>query len=234
MSRTVHSIALIVLLFAGVSVAGEQTATGLRAAIDGYLAAEWTDCPVDWIELSMPDAKLMDAGDHWTLDGPELPRGKTVLYVNVMDGDTRLRRVPFRIRVMPFAWTPVVDRRLSRGDVITAEALRWERREVTEIRHPWPESPDAFTEARLRARRSMNPGDVLTWPDVEVEPEVCRGDQVNLLLQRGAVTLETEGVALQDGRTGETIRVEQQELGSLLKVRVVGPKRAEIIRALGR
>ncbi|HEX04995.1 MAG TPA: flagellar basal body P-ring formation protein FlgA, partial [Bacteroidetes bacterium] len=207
--------------------------SSLRSAIDEYVTAEWGEGNVEWVELSMPAEKLFN-GSTWTLEGSEKPRGRVVLYLNVLYGNTVLRRIPFRIQVMPFAWTPVVAQPLQRNSPITSENIRWDKREVTEIRHTWPESPDEINNLNLRAKRSLSPGKVLLWQDVEIVPEVCQGDLVRLRLEKGTVVIETEGIALQDGREGEVIRVEQTELGTLLRVRVAGYKRADVINALGR
>lgn len=211
-----------------------DASSSLHSAIDEYVIAEWGQGNVEWVELSMPAEKLLNSGSEWTLEGSEKPRGRVVIYVNVLDGNKVLRRIPFRIRVMPFAWTPVVAQPLQRNSSITTQTIRWDKREVTEIRHPWPESPDDLRNLNLRAKRSLSPGKVLLWQDIERQPEVCRGDLVSLRLEKGTVVIETEGIALQDGREGEIIRVEQAELGSLLRVKIVGQKRGEVINVLGR
>jgi flagella basal body P-ring formation protein FlgA len=232
MKATLHITVLFCLLSTGIAWAEIQT--NLHSAIDEYLESEWGEGTVEWVELSMPKSSLLNAGDRWTLDGPEKPRGRVVLYANVHKDHTTLRRIPFRIRVMPFAWVPVLVEPMQRGMLVTSPIIRWDRREVTEIRHPWPESPEILLSGNLRTRRSLSANEILTWPDVEREPEVCQGALVNLRLQKGSVVLETEGIALQDGRTGEFIRVEQEELGSLLRVKVIGHNSAEVISALGR
>jgi len=232
MKIILHMILLACFLAGGVALADEQLR--LRSAIDTYLDTEWGKGNVEWVELSMPDPKLLDADSDWTLEGSELPRGRVVLYLNVMNENMVVRRIPFRIRVMPFAWVPVLVQPTDYGIPITSSNIRWERREVTEIRHPWPESPEILNASTLRAKRSLKAGDAITWQDVERLPDVIRGGRVTLHMQRGSIVVETEGIALQDGHVGEIIRVEQEEIGSLLRVKVTGSERAEIISALGR
>ncbi len=232
MKKILHMTLLACLMAGGVAMADEQLR--LRSAIDSYLDTEWGEGNVEWIELSMPDPKLLDVDGDWTLEGSELPRGRAVFYLNVLKENRVSRRIPFRIRVMPFAWVPVLAQPTRHGMLISSSNIRWERREVTEIRHPWPESPDVLNTSTLRARRALKAGDVITWQDVERQPEIIRGDRVTLHMQRGSIVVETEGIALQDGHLGEIIRVEQEEIGSLLRVKVTGSERAEIINALGR
>jgi flagella basal body P-ring formation protein FlgA len=232
MKVILHICLLTCFLACSLAHADEQLR--LRSAIDTYLDAEWGVGNVEWIELSMPDPKLLDKDGDWTLEGSELPRGRVVLYLNVTIENTMLRRIPFRIRVMPFAWVPVLVQPTSHGMMVSGSNIRWERREVTEIRHPWPDSPEVLDASSLRSKRSLKAGDVITWQDVERQPDVIRGDRVTLHMQRGSIVVETEGIALQDGHVGEIIRVEQEEIGSLLRVKVTGSERAEIINALGR
>lgn len=227
-----HIITLLLFLIAGQTIADELQ--GLRATIDERLAAEWGAENCEWVEMTMPDARLLQGGDGWTLDVPEKPRGRVVLYANVHEENAILRRIPFRIRVMPFAWVPVLAQPLQHNAPVNAAQIRWERREVTDIRHPWPDEPGMLQDASYRLRRALQAGDILTWQDLEAIPMVCQGNRVALRLKQGSVLVETEGIAMQDGHIGEIIRVEQEELGSLLRAKVTGTGRADIINALGR
>jgi len=77
----------------------------------------------------------------------------------------------------------------------------------------------------LRARRALEPGTPLAAGNVEARPAVVRDERVAVLVERGPVTIETQGVATADARLGELVRVQNTDSRQTFAARVVGPGR---------
>ncbi len=68
--------------------------------------------------------------------------------------------------------------------------------------------------------RPINQDDILTYSHVEERPEVVKGDRVKLFSVIGAVTVTADGYALEDGHSGERVKVVNSESGVELDCRV--------------
>jgi flagella basal body P-ring formation protein FlgA len=88
--------------------------------------------------------------------------------------------------------------------------------------------PVAASPVGARASRSLAPGDVVLRHDVAIPPAVRSGEPVRVRLADGAVAIEIQGVAAQDGHVGEEIRVVNPSSGRMLRGRVVGPRDVEV------
>jgi len=83
--------------------------------------------------------------------------------------------------------------------------------------HPWREGE------RLRARRALALGAVLSRYDVEPMPDIAAGDRVIIQVLRGRLRITASAVAQEDGHAGGTIWVENPSSSRRLRVRVVEP-----------
>lgn len=79
-----------------------------------------------------------------------------------------------------------------------------------------------------QARVPLRPGAVLTDQTVDPRPAARRGDDVAVVVQRGAVTLSVPGQLLTDGRTGGLVRVRHEASDRILQGRLVDPTTVEI------
>jgi flagella basal body P-ring formation protein FlgA len=113
---------------------------------------------------------------------------------------------------------------LLRGDPVTPEAVR----RVDGWLDGQPLKPLVEDLAGARTLRPLVPGDVLTNRDVAVPPTIRSGDPVRLRLATAHVEVSVEGVAAQDGRIGDRIRVVNPSSGRVLRGRVVGPNAVEV------
>jgi flagella basal body P-ring formation protein FlgA len=80
-----------------------------------------------------------------------------------------------------------------------------------------------------RAVRALAPGDMVLEHDVVAPPAVRNGETVRLKIVAGSVEVSVEGVAAQDGRVGDDIRIVNPSSGRLLRGRVIGPHAVEVI-----
>jgi flagellar basal body P-ring formation protein FlgA len=80
----------------------------------------------------------------------------------------------------------------------------------------------------LQAFRRFNGGRVVRAADVAVPWLVRRGDQLSLVFKRAGLEIAGPGVALDDGRHGEPVRVQNAASGEMRQAIVVGPRRVQV------
>ena len=79
-----------------------------------------------------------------------------------------------------------------------------------------------------RARRPLAPGDLLFAQDVITPPLVRTRERVVARVIADGVAVSVDGIAAQDGREGDLIRIVNPSSGRVLRARVVGPSTVEV------
>lgn len=81
--------------------------------------------------------------------------------------------------------------------------------------------------SRMVATSQLRPGQAVRFSNLRQLPDVIRGDEVILSVRRGPVTIETTALSLDQGVTGEQIRVQSQDSGETFSVVITGVRRVE-------
>lgn len=121
----------------------------------------------------------------------------------------------------------VVQQLVRRHQVLEGDVVALEVREFTAL--PRGLVPATEDPAEWRAVRPLTPGTVLAGGAVERVPLVWQGRPVSIVAQAGGVWVGAPGVALQDGRLGDVVRVENASSGFVVRARVVGPDTVEAL-----
>jgi flagellar basal body P-ring formation protein FlgA len=115
----------------------------------------------------------------------------------------------------------VLDRPLPRGASLTAADLRTERRDVGGLSQGYLEEPAAVLGKELRS--PLGAGFVL-HPGVLAAPVlVRRGERVTLLARSAGFEVRSQGLALEDGEAGGTVRIRNLGSARVVQGRVAGP-----------
>jgi flagellar basal body P-ring formation protein FlgA len=218
----IRKIQIVLVVFVALSSFAQASVldSGIISAIDDFLSKEWGAGQYQWIESKFTKEIKIPDGYTFHADGREKPRGNVIIQI-VLKKDGRIaRKYPVSVRVTPFAIVPVIQKNLARKAVIENSNVAWERREVTKVRGNWPESVKELSEKVYWSKRSITNGNVITWNDLEVRPDVLRGEYVKITTQNGLVTISVDGIAREDGRIGEIIRVENAQYRKVLRARV--------------
>ena len=123
----------------------------------------------------------------------------------------------------------VVTELIPRGGRVDESRLKIVRRQDRKLKrtlipHIWRSGE------RLRARRALRPGTVISKWDVEPTPDVSAKDLVIVEVVQGALRVTAEAMAKEDGFWGETIWVQNVKSKRRLRVRVTGPGRVTLER----
>jgi len=107
------------------------------------------------------------------------------------------------------AYAPVVvaRRALRAGEPVRPADIALEERDIAGSAGALLDADPGLAEARWRATRFVQPGAALRRSDLEPAPEVLRGQQVRVSVVSGSFTIETTGVAREEGRLGAVIGV---------------------------
>lgn len=158
------------------------------------------------------------------------PPGPIVASVDVVVNGAVGRTVMVRCDVRVAADVPVTTASVQRHDALDEQNVTVERREFTSL----PRGlllPETFlgddAGGGLRATRPLAAGTVLTDSMVEFIPVILRGAQIQIVAATPAIHVSAPGVALEDGRVGQLIRVENSTSGQVIRARVVAPGRVE-------
>jgi flagella basal body P-ring formation protein FlgA len=120
----------------------------------------------------------------------------------------------------------VAARPLRYGDPLTRDAVRFERREVTQMRTRTFSRPEDLE--GLRMRTILPAGRVVDRKLTESAPVIRRGEMVTVLAEVGAIVVSTQVRALADGAAGESILVENVERQKI-QAHVVKPGVVKVI-----
>jgi flagella basal body P-ring formation protein FlgA len=204
------------------------------AAVAGSAIRDWLEAQSDRHEiriqrmprdLDVPEGALRL--QPRSLAGSQL-RKRMVVWVDVWAADRFVRTVPVAFGVTAWAEAEAASARIDAGAPLAAGSVR--RHEVDLAAHSGARAIDPPMEGGRRARHTVREGEVLRPSDTERSPEVVRGQWAALRAQAGAVLLESRVEVLQDGRTGDKVRVRQPGATAAMVARVMGPGQLEVMR----
>lgn len=168
------------------------------AAWKGIVSVEPAIAPAEQI---VPTGKLdlrVKAGAN------AVRKGRNSIPVEITVDDRIYRTVQVSVHVRLVAAVPVASRAVARGEEVSAGNIVMQERDVTAL-------PDdtltAMPEAGWTACLPISEGSVLRGPWVSAPPAVLSGDRVLVVVCSGSVKVAEQGVAAQDGRTGDRIKV---------------------------
>lgn len=214
---------------AGRMVSGEEISAAASSALRSWLEAQ-SDRHEMQIQLQPRDLEVPEGALRLrarSLAGSQL-RKRMLVWVDVWAAERFVRTVPVAFGVTAWAETDTASTRIDAGAPLAAESVR--RREIDLAVQSGATVIDVPAEGGWRARHALREGEVLRPSGVERAPSVVRGQWAALRSQAGAVLLESRVEVLQDGRTGEKVRVRQPGATAALVARVVGPGQLEVVR----
>lgn len=190
----------------------EEAGTGLRLVI-----------LVHRTDLELPEGTVSLV---WNLDVAELGPGRHTLPVAVWVDGVSVRKTRVVVTLEQRVRTPVLRRSLRRGDTVVNADVRM--REVVLTRAV----PGRIREIRgvvgMVATRSLREDRPLVDKWFESPLAVDRGDLVRIRLVRGALKIETTGVALQRGWVGDLISVRNPQSRLHYEAQITAPGEARV------
>lgn len=210
---TAFVVILLGCLLAGApALAFPATSKGLSEAVRAAVAAQY-QVPAGDVDVRalMPDlqavAGQLPEATQVIRAGPIRQLGPAVsVKVDLLAGeDRRNRSVVLRFALEAWRTFPVVNRRMTRGDVLGTAELELRRLPLSRVPADAMQSVGALLGARLL--RPVASGSTLVPAFVDLPPVVRQGSTVRVVVRSGGLEVLAQGAALQDGRAGQYIRV---------------------------
>ncbi|SDE99386.1 flagellar basal body P-ring formation chaperone FlgA [Sporolituus thermophilus] len=218
---------------AGQVVAGAELAdAAARAAkqrlagVDGEVTVSLDAAPTD---LVVPAGEL-----KLTVEFPYGIRfsGLTAAVVNVQVDGRHVATATVKLDIKLYREVLVAARPIAAREIITADSLRRERRDVGRL------APGYITDERqvlgLAARRALAPGAVITDSALTKPILIRRGQFIAIIARGGGIEAVAAGQALQDGAEGQVIRVQNIQSKKILSAQVLDDASALVLTYRGK
>ncbi|MBI6545478.1 MAG: flagellar basal body P-ring formation protein FlgA [Cyanobacteria bacterium NC_groundwater_1444_Ag_S-0.65um_54_12] len=196
------------------------------------------DATAQQYQVNTKDVEVRWSGNRLAILAPNLPQdgkpklGKVYNLQGTMPVPIEVWHQGNKTMIFPrltiAVWEEVVVSRsaIARGAVLDESSLKLERRSRTSL----PSQPYNVLAAVVgaKARREIPPGMPLTSSLLDLPPAVKGGSMVSVRLQSGSLLILTTGQALQDGRSGQVVRVLNPVSRRDYIARVAGPDLVEV------
>jgi flagella basal body P-ring formation protein FlgA len=154
------------------------------------------------------------------------PRGLISFKVSLYKNDLVVADGQVRVKIAYFENVLVTQDRISRHETISPDKITLTRMEVTSLTGRPLTSEDELT--GMRARRSIKKGQILNSGIIEVIPVVFPGQGVSILYKSGGLEINAQGTAMEDGNTGDLIRVRNNQSGKTILCTVLNSELVQI------
>ncbi len=155
----------------------------------------------------------------------------TAVVVAVSTDGRPFTTVSVRFNVKAYQQIVVAARNIAAREELTAENVRSERRDIGKISGY---ITDISKVLGLAVRRPLTAGTPLTEASVDKPVVMKRGAAVTILVKAGDMVVAAGGQAMQEGREGELIRVQNVTSKRIVNARVVDANTVQVIIYGGR
>lgn len=149
------------------------------------------------------------------------PRTKRFSALLLAPAETPRIRIPLSGRVIQMMKIPVLARRMSRGDIITDADIEWIDIDASRVNRNT--IVDAKNLKGLTPRRRLSAGKVLRLGDLQRPTLIKKGALVNLMVRTPYMMLTVQGMAMDKGGKGDTVRVRNTRTKKIVHGVVAGP-----------
>ncbi|MGV2432305.1 MAG UNVERIFIED_CONTAM: flagellar basal body P-ring formation chaperone FlgA [Rickettsiaceae bacterium] len=121
---------------------------------------------------------------------------------------------------------PVTSRVIPAGTIMTDE-------DIKSVRTPYSAGKSAYIRSvheiiGKQARKNIASGSLIRQNDV-IKPQIIRkGDNVNIVYNKGNIKLSTNGISTQSGAEGDAIKVKNETTGAIVSAKVKDKNLVEV------
>jgi flagella basal body P-ring formation protein FlgA len=176
-----------------------------------------------WKEFSLTDLKLNDRTNRFSAK---------ILVANKGDEDSLSRKLHMEMltvkgKMVRLVDVPVLRKTAHNGEIITEDDIDW----IT-----FPEkkiSPSVITSKKVllgkTPKRRILANSVIRIRDINSPTLIKKGDTVSIVYKAKYINLRTLGYALQDGKKGEFIRIQNPKSKMVVQAKVVDKGTAHVL-----
>ena len=210
-------LSFFVIIFGQLQLFSQSTFSKERIikAIESYVQAN-SQCETRTeIEQAIRDFSFPQDNVKAEFSHTDELRGKTKLTLNFKKNNEVVGSNTIRLHVFCYAKYPVTTKFIPKGETIKATDIEIAKVDITHLAAPIiTQKEEAVGKV---ARTGIVKGDPIKFNDLLTGKEVAikRGAKVNLLHYSGAILIKSKGTALQDGVTGDIIKVKKDNANTL-------------------
>lgn len=143
-----------------------------------------------------------------------VPRGTRLCWVDLI-ADGKSRSVPVSISVKPTEYVPVAKASIQPRTLLSDSLIEWRCLETAELGSSLLPTSDELRVMWTKVR--IPRGAIVTRKRLRLIPAVVIGQEIEIVSRIGAVEAKVDGKALEDGRIGEKIRIQNLVSGQRLR-----------------
>lgn len=136
-----------------------------------------------------------------------------------------VKNLSVRVQMQASARLVVATTDLRRGQIIGSGDLQLAEAELGRLREPCQDLDELIGK---KVRRTIRAGEPIECQSIEFPPMVQRGELVTIVASKGYLTLSATGLARQDGKKGDIIKVRNSSSQKDVPCRVIGPGLVEV------
>lgn len=121
----------------------------------------------------------------------------------------------------------VANRDIRRGEELNLENVSWLSQEISKFSRNSVIFNNHDLEGKV-ARGFIRSGSLIQPQQIEAPAEITRGQRVDLVLQNATLKITAKMKALEQGRTGDWIKVENERTKRVVRSKVVGPGKVSL------
>jgi len=196
----------------------------IRRILQPFIPVGHPDAPATWFELELPKQLGASEGFNYEvlLTNPiSLEPGRNHVSIKLA-GDSENINFPVIVVLHHFSETAKAIMKIKRGDSLEPHLFKWQWVDLAVSK----QKTDFYGRESLfgvSSARNIRAGSYLRQSDLKATPVVLTGDRVELLVERGSVSVSVQATARQEGCIGQTIPVRNELTKRLVNARVVAP-----------
>lgn len=216
-AKTLSVIYAILMLVGALAAFGQSSFSGARLedACRNYIYSRLGNDVEISIMQKIRDKSFKESGvtARFTSEPSQL-RGLCQIGLEFTHNDRLLERITIPAKIKIFEETFTAAKSLQSGAVISESDIATSKAEVSQYE---PDELPLYHEIiGSRLGRSLAKGSIITRGSLEKPKVINRGERVPILVFSGTVSIRTQGTALNDAVSGETVRVKSDNSNSVL------------------
>jgi len=222
MISTAYILALATLSVISIESEFEAAVTEYYGSLLGGKVSSWE---IELKRYNIPRGEDFDIQNVRGESDDQIPRGSRLCWVDMLVNG-RKHSIPVTLVVRPTELLPVSTMIISPRTTIVDSMITWKEIETSKLGATKIPQKDELVNYWTKV--SIPKGVVIDHRRLRVIPAVVIGQEVSLVSQIGSIEVKIAGKALEDGRVGERIRV--QNINSQKRLRgVVMPNKTVMV-----
>jgi len=197
----------------------------VREAIENYVQRHYKKIQIERVYVEVPKIDLRNYSIKITPSSKTF--GHIYLNVTIFKNSVPIRHLRASVKVMEFIKVPIATKLVQRGERIRTDDFKMVRkRRYSSLE----EGLDPMRLIGSVAKRTIRPNQVIRASMVEPDYDVKKNSSVKILYQKGPIRIELLGLALENGKKGDIIKVKNLSSNKVLRCEVLSSGSVRFVR----